>query len=81
MEPMLARLVRELPVGDGLFYEPKWDGFRCLASRDGAFVDLRSRNRCPLALYAVMRSKKLGWPQPGANKERRSSAVRRSKNF
>ena len=60
---MLARLVRELPVGDCLFYEPKWDGFRCLASRDGAFVDLRSRNRRPLALYAVMRSKKL-WMAP-----------------
>jgi ATP-dependent DNA ligase len=51
MEPMLARLVRELPVGDCLLYEPKWDGFRCLASRSGASVDLRSRNRRPLARY------------------------------
>lgn len=59
---MLARLARELPVGDDLRYEPKWDGFRCLAFRserengdDGAgtagTVDLRSRNQRPLARY------------------------------
>src|SRR5436190_160255 len=30
IEPMLARLARELPAGS-YFYEPKWDGFRCLA--------------------------------------------------
>jgi ATP-dependent DNA ligase len=47
---MLARLARELPLGD-YFYEPKWDGFRCLAFRDGADVDLRSRNGRPLARY------------------------------
>jgi ATP-dependent DNA ligase len=48
---MLARLVRELPEGDGLTYEPKWDGFRALAfCRDGD-VDLRSRNQRPLARY------------------------------
>jgi ATP-dependent DNA ligase len=33
--PMLARLERELPLGDYL-HEPKWDGFRCLAFREGA---------------------------------------------
>jgi ATP-dependent DNA ligase len=47
---MLARLARELPVGDYL-YEPKWDGFRCLAFREGGDVDLRSRNQRPLARY------------------------------
>ena len=47
---MLARLVRELPVGPYL-YEPKWDGFRCLAFRDGDDVDLRSRHDRPLARY------------------------------
>ena len=26
--PMEAELVRELPIGDGWAYEPKWDGFR-----------------------------------------------------
>ena len=48
--PMLARLARELPEGDYL-YEPKWDGFRCLAFRDGDEVDLRSRHDRPLARY------------------------------
>jgi ATP-dependent DNA ligase len=44
-------------VGAGWSYEPKWDGFRCLAFREagadgrGAFVDLRSRNDRPLARY------------------------------
>ena len=33
---MEARLVAELPDGAGWQYEPKWDGFRCLAFRDGA---------------------------------------------
>jgi ATP-dependent DNA ligase len=50
IEPMLARLTRELPEGDFL-YEPKWDGFRCLAFRDGTDVDLRSRHDRPLARY------------------------------
>src|SRR5215210_721006 len=48
--PMLARLARELPL-DGYVYEPKWDGFRCLAFRDGGEVDLRSRHDRPLARY------------------------------
>jgi ATP-dependent DNA ligase len=48
--PMLARLERELPRG-GYLYEPKWDGFRCLAARDGDEVELRSRNQRPLARY------------------------------
>jgi ATP-dependent DNA ligase len=47
---MLARLDRELPL-DGYLYEPKWDGFRGLAFRDGGDVDLRSRNHRPLARY------------------------------
>jgi ATP-dependent DNA ligase len=47
---MLARLARELPR-DGYLYEPKWDGFRCLAFRDGGEIDLRSRNQRPLSRY------------------------------
>jgi ATP-dependent DNA ligase len=47
---MLAELARELPRGD-LVYEPKWDGFRCLARRDGEEIDLRSRHRNPLGRY------------------------------
>jgi len=48
--PMLAKLVREIPAGDFLF-EPKWDGFRCLAFRDGPRVELYSRNQRPLNRY------------------------------
>jgi ATP-dependent DNA ligase len=47
---MLARLTRELPT-DGFLYEPKWDGFRCMAFCEGTRVDLRSRNDRPLARY------------------------------
>ncbi len=47
---MLARLARELP-GEGYLYEPKWDGFRALAFRDGGEVDIRSRNNRPLSRY------------------------------
>jgi ATP-dependent DNA ligase len=50
LDPMLGKLVRELPAGDFL-YEPKWDGFRCVAFRDGGEVDLRSRNDRRLARY------------------------------
>lgn len=48
---MLARLERELPTDGDWIYEPKWDGFRCIAFRDGTEVDLRSRNDRPLARY------------------------------
>ena len=47
---MLARLVRELPEGD-VTYEPKWDGFRCIAFVDEHDIDLRSRHDRPLARY------------------------------
>jgi ATP-dependent DNA ligase len=48
---MLARLARELPEG-GYAYEPKWDGFRCLAFvAERGRVDLRSRHGRPLARY------------------------------
>ena len=50
-EPMEARLVAELPGGDGWQYEPKWDGFRCLAYRDGADVALMSKSGKPLGRY------------------------------
>ena len=49
--PMLAKLSRELPRGPGLFYEPKWDGFRCIVFRDGDEVELGSRNERPLTRY------------------------------
>jgi ATP-dependent DNA ligase len=49
--PMEAKLVAGLPTGDGWQYEPKWDGFRCLAYRDGADVRLQSKSGKPLARY------------------------------
>jgi ATP-dependent DNA ligase len=49
--PMEARTVDRLPEGAGWQYEPKWDGFRCLAFRDGSEVDLRSKSGQPLARY------------------------------
>ncbi len=51
VKPMLAKLARELPEGDGLVYEPKWDGFRCIVFRDGDEVELGSRNERPLTRY------------------------------
>jgi ATP-dependent DNA ligase len=48
---MLAKLARELPESEGLFYEPKWDGFRCIVFRDGEDVTLGSRNEKPLTRY------------------------------
>lgn len=50
-EPMEARLVDVIPAGEGWQYEPKWDGFRCLAFRDGGKVELQSKSGQPLARY------------------------------
>jgi ATP-dependent DNA ligase len=49
--PMEALSVDAIPVGNAWQYEPKWDGFRCLAFRDGADVDLQSKALQPLARY------------------------------
>jgi len=51
VRPMLAKATRELPTADGLLYEPKWDGFRCIVFRDGDDVILGSRNDKPLTRY------------------------------
>jgi ATP-dependent DNA ligase len=51
LEPMLAKLARELPADGGVLYEPKWDGFRCVVFRDGDDLDLQSRNQKPLLRY------------------------------
>ena len=48
---MEALLAAELPEGDSWQFEPKWDGFRCLARRDGAEVTLTSKSGKPLARY------------------------------
>jgi ATP-dependent DNA ligase len=49
--PMEATAADELPHGEGWQYEPKWDGFRCLAFKDGGKVDLRAKSGKPLARY------------------------------
>ena len=51
VSPMLAKLAREMPAGDTWWYEPKWDGFRCIVFRDGDEVELGSRNEKPLTRY------------------------------
>ena len=51
VSPMLAKLARELPLGDDLIYEPKWDGFRCIVFRDRDRIELTSRNERPLTRY------------------------------
>lgn len=48
---MEAENVSKLPVGEQWVYEPKYDGFRCLAFRDGDAIDLQSKNERPLARY------------------------------
>ncbi len=48
--PMLAKSVKEIPAGD-LSYEPKWDGFRSIIFRDGAEVEIGSRNERPMTRY------------------------------
>ncbi len=49
--PMEAELVRELPLGDGWAYEPKWDGFRGVLENAGDELRLWSRNGRPLLRY------------------------------
>jgi ATP-dependent DNA ligase len=51
VKPMLAKVAPELPEGPDWFYEPKWDGFRCVIFRDGDEVELGSRNERPLTRY------------------------------
>ncbi|MDQ6837253.1 MAG: ATP-dependent DNA ligase [Actinomycetota bacterium] len=48
--PMLAKSVAQVPRG-AYSYEPKWDGFRCIVFRDGADVELGSRNGRSLTRY------------------------------
>jgi ATP-dependent DNA ligase len=51
VKPQLARSAKELPVGAGWRYEPKWDGFRTIVFRDGGDVHLQSRNGRPMNRY------------------------------
>jgi ATP-dependent DNA ligase len=49
--PMEAESAEALPQGADWLYEPKWDGFRCLAFRDGASVRIQSKAGKPLERY------------------------------
>ncbi len=51
LKPMLAKLARTLPEGDGWLFEPKWDGFRCIVFRDGDELELASRKERPFTRY------------------------------
>jgi ATP-dependent DNA ligase len=48
---MEANQVDGIPTGNEWQYEPKWDGFRCLAFRDGGKVVLQSKGARPLGRY------------------------------
>lgn len=49
--PQDAKSVEKIPEGTGWLYEPKWDGFRCLAFRKGKKVLLQSKAGQPLGRY------------------------------
>src|SRR5437764_9499581 len=51
LPPMEDLTVDENPTGDEWQYEPKWDGFRCIAFRDGDKVEMQSKAGQPLARY------------------------------
>ena len=51
-EPMLAKLVAEVPDTAGLSFEPKWDGFRAIVAVSPAGeVEIGSRGSKPLTRY------------------------------
>jgi ATP-dependent DNA ligase len=51
LAPMEAKLVTELPTEDGWHFEPKWDGFRCLAFRAGSEVEIKSKSGKSLSRF------------------------------
>jgi ATP-dependent DNA ligase len=51
LEPMEAKLVDAIPEGGGWQFEPKWDGFRCLAVKQGGSVALYAKSGKPLTRY------------------------------
>lgn len=48
LAPMEAKLVDEVPRDAGWRFEPKWDGFRCLAYRNGDEILLKAKSGKPL---------------------------------
>jgi ATP-dependent DNA ligase len=51
IEPMETRHAARIPEGYEWTYEPKWDGFRCIAFRDGKHVELQSKSGETLTRY------------------------------
>ena len=51
LDPMLAKSADDVPVAEGMHYEPKFDGFRCIVFRDGDEIELGSRTGKPLNRY------------------------------
>ena len=51
LAPMEARSVTEIPSGDGWQHERKWDGFRCLAFREGDRIELRAKSGKSLSRF------------------------------
>jgi ATP-dependent DNA ligase len=51
LAPMEAKVVGEIPTGDHWLYESKWDGFRCLAFRDGDHIEMQSKAERSLTRY------------------------------
>lgn len=49
--PMEAKSQPELPAGDGWWFEPKWDGFRCLAFRTKDRVEMLAKSGKSLARF------------------------------
>ena len=51
LEPMEARTAPKLPKGPGWQFEPKWDGFRCLAFRAGDDVEIKAKSGKSLSRF------------------------------
>ncbi len=51
IEPMEAELVDDLPAESGWAFEPKWDGFRCIAVKQHGAIRLFAKSGKPLHRY------------------------------
>jgi ATP-dependent DNA ligase len=51
IDPMLAKLSKDIPTGEGWVYEPKWDGFRAIVFKSGADLKIVSRDQRDLVRY------------------------------
>ena len=76
-KPMLAKLARTIPDGDGWLFEPKWDGFRCIVFRDGDDIELASRNERPFTRYFPELSTRCGGAAGPVRRRRRDRRRRR----